>query len=57
MRKKRFIYSKKLDYVYKWNSFINEYEIVGCHQDFGIHSDFNERYKDKIMRVHYDKDL
>ena len=57
MRKKRFVYSKKHDRVYKWNSFINEYEIIGGHQDFGLHSDFNERYKDKIMRVHYDKDV
>ena len=49
MRKKRFLYNKQKDQVLKYNSFANEYEIIGTHKDFNLHSDWSDRYKDKLL--------
>tara|TARA_Y100001973_G_C5114006_1_gene289174 strand:+ start:600 stop:773 length:174 start_codon:yes stop_codon:yes gene_type:complete len=49
LRKKRFLYNKQKDQVLKYNSFADEYEIIGCHKDFNLHSDWSDRYKDKLL--------
>ena len=55
MRRKRFIYFKAKDQVLRWNKFAEEYEIIGTHKDFDLHTDYNERYKDKIMKAHFER--
>ena len=49
MRKKKFIYNKRKDQVLKYNSFADEYEVIGCHKDFKLHPDWSDRYKDKLL--------
>ena len=53
MRKKRFLYNKRKDQVLKYNKFTDEYEIIGCHKDFGLHTDWSDRYKDKLLVEHF----
>ncbi len=53
MRKKRFVYNKRKDQILKYNKFTDEYEIIGCHKDFGLHTDWSDRYKDKLLVEHF----
>lgn len=49
-RMKKYIFDKKNDNVLKLNPATRMYEIIGCHKDFNLHSDWSERYKEKKVR-------
>ena len=49
-RMRKYIFDKKNDNVLKLNPVTRMYEIIGCHKDFDLHSDWSERHKEKKLR-------
>jgi len=49
-RMRKYIFDKKNDNVLKLNPATRMYEIIGCHKDFDLHSDWSERHKEKKVR-------
>ena len=49
-RMRKYIFNKKLDHVLKLNPETRMYKIIGCHKDFKLHTDWGERWKEKVMR-------
>ena len=47
---KKYIFDKKNDHILKLNPVTRMYEIIGEHKDYGLHSDWTERYKEQRMR-------
>ena len=47
---KKYTFNKKLDQVLKLNPETRMYEVIGCHKDFDLHTDWGERWKEKKVR-------
>ena len=47
---KKYVFQKKDDKVLRWDAKEQCYKYIGSHKDFKLHSDWGDRWKEKVMR-------